>query len=130
GAAVAARGRQRRVRRACPRGRRQPPGTYRGRGAFAGTGRCDHAGLVAGPWLFHAAARRPHVRHLAAVAEGHHDEPAVRSYAEEPGTAAAGIAGAKHRRIKESQRCANSTARPLLPTIFTLSRLHWKLRAI
>ena len=40
-------------------------------GAVARPGRGDRAGVVAGPWLHHAAARRPAVRHPAAAARRH-----------------------------------------------------------
>ena len=56
-------GRQCLVRGAGRRGRRQPARTDFRTGAVARTGRRDRAGLVAGPRLHHAAARRPAFRH-------------------------------------------------------------------
>ena len=67
-AAVAASGGRRLVRRPSRRDRRQPSRTDFGAGAIARSGRGDRAGVVAGPWFYDAAARRPSVRHPAAAA--------------------------------------------------------------
>ena len=67
-------------RRRPSRGRTSAAALRRGAGGLvARTGRGDRAQLVAGSWLYHAAARRTAGRHPAPATQGHHARPVAGS---------------------------------------------------
>ena len=95
---------------------------FRARRAVARSGRRHRARLVAGAWLYHAAARRPARRHPAAVAR--------RAPTPRPCWMRCCARPSAGRRERDQRIVASSTARPLVPTTFTLSLPHLNPRAM